>query len=231
MRRLLIANRGEIAVRIVRTCKRLGIRTIGVFSDADARASHVAEADEAYRIGPSPASESYLNIEAILGVARRAGAQAIHPGYGCLVENAADFEDALQAAQRESQASFGDAHVLLERYVRRPRHVEVQILGDLHGHLVHLGERECSIQRRHQKLVEESPSPAVDPERRRRMGEAALQLARAARYANAGTVEFLIDEQDGQFAFLEVNARLQVEHPVTEAVTGLDLVELQLRVA
>ncbi len=148
-----------------------------------------------------------------------------------LVEDAADFQDALQAAQREAQASFGDDHVLLERYVRRPRHVEVQILGDLLGQVIHLGERECSIQRRHQKLVEESPSPAVDSDLRMRMTDAALRLARAAGYANAGTVEFLVDEQAGLFAFLEVNARLQVEHPVTEMVTGLDLVELQLRIA
>jgi 3-methylcrotonyl-CoA carboxylase alpha subunit len=312
---LLVANRGEIAVRIFRTCKRLGIRAIGVYSDADAQALHVAEADEAYRIGPSPASLSYLNVEAILSAARQAGAHAIHPGYGFLAENAdfaqavldaglvwvgppvgamralgdksrakalaeqhgvpllpgyhgADrspnalaeharrigypvlikasrggggrgmrvveapegFDEALQAAKREASASFGDDHVLLERYVRRPRHIEVQIFGDLHGHLIHLGERECSIQRRHQKLIEESPSPGVDASLRGRMTEASLRLARAAGYANAGTVEFLLDD-DGEFAFLEVNARLQVEHPVTEAVTGLDLVELQLRVA
>jgi 3-methylcrotonyl-CoA carboxylase alpha subunit len=313
---LLVANRGEIAVRIVRTCKRLGIRAIGVYSDADAQALHVAEADEAYRIGPAPVSQSYLNVESILRVAQRSGAQAIHPGYGFLAENAdfaqavldaglvwvgppvsamralgdkaqakalaeqhgvpvlpgyhgADqsaetlaaqarhigypvlikasaggggrgmrvveaaehFAEALEAARREALASFGNDRVLLERYVRQPRHVEVQILGDLHGNLIHLGERECSIQRRHQKLIEESPSPAVDASLRARMTDAALRLARAADYASAGTVEFLIDEQNGQFAFLEVNARLQVEHPVTEAVTGLDLVELQLRVA
>jgi 3-methylcrotonyl-CoA carboxylase alpha subunit len=313
---VLVANRGEIAVRIFRTCKRLGIRTIGVFSAADAKALHVAEADEAYCIGPPPASQSYLNVEAILAAAKRANASAIHPGYGFLAENAdfaqavidagrvwvgpqvsamralgdkarakelaeqhgvpllagyhgtdqsataladhagrigypvlikasaggggrgmrvveaaADFGDALDAARREALASFGDDRVLMERYVRRPRHVEVQIFGDLHGHLIHLGERECSIQRRHQKLIEESPSPVVDAGLRARMTDAALRLGRATGYANAGTVEFLIDEQDGRFAFLEVNTRLQVEHPVTEAVTGLDLVELQLRVA
>jgi 3-methylcrotonyl-CoA carboxylase alpha subunit len=312
---LLVANRGEIALRIFHTCQRLGIRAIGVYSDADAQALHVAAADEAHRIGPAPASQSYLNIDAILSAASRAKARAVHPGYGFLAENAefaqavidagliwvgppvsamralgdkarakalakqhgvpllagyhgadqtpdalaeharrigypvlikasaggggrgmrlvedaADFAEAVQAARREARASFGDDHVLLERYVRRPRHVEVQIFGDLHGHLIHLGERECSIQRRHQKLLEESPSPAVDPDLRQRMGDAALQLARAAGYANAGTVEFLLDE-NGQFVFLEVNARLQVEHPVTEAVTGLDMVELQLRVA
>jgi 3-methylcrotonyl-CoA carboxylase alpha subunit len=314
---VLIANRGEIAVRIIATCRRLGVRTIAVYSDADARALHVAEADSAVRLGPAPAAESYLNQQAILDAARASGARAIHPGYGFLSENAAfaqavidqgliwigptpaamravgdkarakalaeqhgvpvlpgyhgddqstqrlraeadrigypvlikasaggggrgmrvveapdAFADALEAARREAMASFGDERVLLERYVRRPRHVEIQVFGDRAGNLVHLGERECSIQRRHQKLVEESPSPAVDAALRARMGEAALRLARAAGYTNAGTVEFLLDSADhGQFAFLEVNARLQVEHPVTEAVTGLDLVELQLRVA
>jgi 3-methylcrotonyl-CoA carboxylase alpha subunit len=312
---VLVANRGEIAVRIFGTCRRMGVRTVAVYSDADAQSAHVAYADQAVRIGPPPASESYLNARAILQAARATRATAIHPGYGFLAENAdfaesvqqsgliwigpppaamralgdkarakalaaeqgvpllegyhgadqlpatlrdhaarigfpvlikasaggggrgmrvvetaQDFDEHLNAAKREALASFGDDRVLLERYVRRPRHVEVQILGDQHGTLVHLGERECSIQRRHQKLIEESPSPAVDGDLRSRMGAAALRLASAAGYANAGTVEFLLDEH-GQFAFLEVNARLQVEHPVTEAVTGLDLVELQLRVA
>jgi 3-methylcrotonyl-CoA carboxylase alpha subunit len=312
---LLVANRGEIAVRIFATCRRLGIRTVAVFSDADAASMHVAAADQALYIGPSPASASYLNMAAILDASRRAQVQAIHPGYGFLsenpdfadavvsagllwvgpppnamraigdkahakalaelndvpilagyhhqdqsldtlrrqaesigypllikasaggggrgmrvVESAALFADSVEAARREALASFGDDRVLLERYVARPRHVEVQIFGDQHGNLVHLGERECSVQRRHQKLIEESPSPVVGPDLRRRMGEAAVRLARAAGYFNAGTVEFLVDEQL-EFAFLEVNARLQVEHPVTELVTGLDLVELQLRVA
>src|SRR5579859_7208223 len=312
---VLVANRGEIAVRIFRTCRRLGLRTIAVYSDADAQALHVAEADEAYWIGPSPVGQSYLSAAAILAAARRAGAQAIHPGYGFLAENAdfaeavvdagflwvgppasamrvlgdkarakllaeqhgvpllpgyhgedqasstlvehaarigypvlikaaaggggrgmrvveraAEFDTALAAARREALSSFGVDRVLLERYVRRPRHVEVQILGDRYGHLIHLGERECSIQRRYQKLIEETPSPGVDADLRGRITEAALRLGRAAGYANAGTVEFLLDEQ-GEFAFLEVNTRLQVEHPVTEAVTGLDLVELQLRIA
>jgi 3-methylcrotonyl-CoA carboxylase alpha subunit len=306
---LLVANRGEIAVRIFRTCRRLGVQTIAVYTSADARALHVVEADEAVSI------DSYLNAAAIIGAAKSTRAAAIHPGYGFLAENpdfahavieadliwvgpppaamrtlgdkahakalaeqhnvpllpgyhgadqspevlqehasrigypvlikasaggggrgmrvveaGHDFHEALQAARREALSSFGDDRVLLERYVRRPRHVEIQILGDQHGHLVHLGERECSIQRRHQKLIEESPSPAVDADLRARMGDAALRLARAAGYTNAGTVEFLL-EGNGQFAFLEVNARLQVEHPVTEAVTGLDLVELQLNVA
>ena len=312
---VLVANRGEIALRVIRTCRRLGIRTIAVYSDADSRAPHVRAADAAVRIGAGPAAESYLVIEAILAAARATGAQAIHPGYGFLAENASfadaviaaglawigpppaamralgdkarakalaeangvpvlpgwhgdaatddelaalaagigfpllvkasaggggrgmrvvrapgELAEALAGARREALAGFGDDRLLLERFVERPRHVEVQILGDAHGTLVHLGERECSVQRRHQKLIEESPSPAVGPVLRASMGEAALRLARAAGYANAGTVEFLLDDT-GAFFFLEVNARLQVEHPVTEAVTGLDLVEQQLRVA
>ncbi len=312
---LLIANRGEIAVRLIRACRRLGIRAIAVYSDADARALHVLEADEAHRLGPAPAAESYLNQAAVLRAARVSGAEAIHPGYGFLAENpgfaqacldaglawvgpppaamrllgdkarakalarragvpllpgshgesqdperlaeaavelgypllikasaggggrgmrvverADQLAAQLEAARREALASFGDGRVLLERYLRRPRHVEVQVLGDRFGHLVHLGERECSIQRRHQKLVEETPSPAVSPALREEMGVAALRLARAAGYASAGTVEFLLDE-DGRFAFLEVNTRLQVEHPVTEAVAGLDLAALQISVA
>jgi 3-methylcrotonyl-CoA carboxylase alpha subunit len=313
---VLVANRGEIAIRVMRTCRRLGLRTVAVFSDADARSLHMLEADDAVHIGGSLAADSYLNQAHVLDAARSSGARAIHPGYGFLSENAAfaqavvdaglvwigpppaamralgdkarakalaeahqvpvlsgyhgddqtlqtlqahadrigyplmikasaggggrgmrvvalptDFALALEAAQREALASFGDDRVLLERYVARPRLVEVQILGDAHGGLIHLGERECSVQRRNQKLIEETPSPAVDGPLRGRMGGAALRLARAAEYRNAGTVEFLLDANDGTFAFLEVNARLQVEHPVTEAVTGLDLVELQLRVA
>ncbi len=312
---VLVANRGEIALRVMRTCGRLGIRAIAVYSDTDWSAPHVRAADEAVRIGAGPAAESYLRVDAILGAAAATGAEAIHPGYGFLSESAAfadacaaaglawigppaaamralgdkarakalaeasgvpvlpgyhgddatdaalrahaggvgypllvkasaggggrgmrvvrepgELDEALAAARREAAASFGDDRLLLERFVARPRHVEVQILGDALGTLVHLGERECSIQRRHQKLIEESPSPAVTDRMRTAMGEAALRLARAADYANAGTVEFLLDE-NGAFFFLEVNARLQVEHPVTEAVTGLDLVEQQLRVA
>ena len=312
---VLVANRGEIALRVMRTCRRLGIRTVAVYSDPDARSPHVRAADVALRIGAGPASESYLRGDAILAAAASAGAEAVHPGYGFLAENAAfaeavvaagltwigpppeamralgdksrakalaeahrvpvlagyhgdvvageelaeraaeigypllvkasaggggrgmrvvrgaaELTEAVAAARREAAAAFGDDRLLLERYLERPRHVEIQVIGDAHGTLVHLGERECSVQRRHQKLIEESPSPAVGPELRARMGEAALRLARAAGYRNAGTVEFLLDET-GAFFFLEVNARLQVEHPVTEAVTGLDLVELQLRVA
>jgi acetyl/propionyl-CoA carboxylase alpha subunit len=312
---VLVANRGEIAIRVIRTCARLGIRTVAVYADPDARAPHVRAADAAVRLGPGPAGESYLRGDLVIEAARSTGAEAIHPGYGFLAENAA-FADAvvvaglawigpppasmralgdkarakalavandvpvlpgfhgeaatdeellgaaaavgypllvkasaggggrgmrlvrgpealpaaIEAARREAAAAFGDDRLLLERYLERPRHVEVQLLGDAFGTLVHLGERECSIQRRHQKLVEESPSPAVTPSLREAMGDAALRLARAAGYANAGTCEFLLDER-GAFFFLEVNARLQVEHPVTEAVTGLDLVEQQLRVA
>ncbi len=314
-RSVLVANRGEIALRVMRTCERLGIRTVAVCSDADRASLHVATADAVVRIGPGPASESYLRGDVIIEAALATGAEAIHPGYGFLAENAdfavaveaagltwigpppdamralgdkaaakalaeandvpvlpgyhgeaasdselatrakdigypllvkasaggggrgmrivraePELREALAAARREAAAAFGDDRLLLERYVERPRHVEVQILGDAHGALVHLGERECSIQRRHQKLIEESPSPAVTRELRAAMGEAALRLARAAGYRNAGTVEFLLDPS-GAFFFLEVNARLQVEHPVTEAVTGLDLVEQQLRVA
>jgi 3-methylcrotonyl-CoA carboxylase alpha subunit len=312
---VLIANRGEIALRVIRTCRRLGIRTVAVCSDADWSAVHARAADEVVRIGPGPAADSYLRGDRIIDAAQATRAEAVHPGYGFLSESAAFAEavqtagltwvgpppaamralgdkgrakalaessgvpvlpgyhgesgddatllaraakvgfpllvkasaggggrgmrvvrdagalpDALAAARREAAASFGDDRVLLERYLERPRHIEVQILGDTFGTLVHLGERECSIQRRHQKLIEESPSPAVTPELRATMGDAAMRLARAAGYANAGTVEFLLDE-GGAFFFLEVNARLQVEHPVTEAVTGLDLVEQQLRVA
>ncbi len=315
IRSVLITNRGEIAIRVMRTCRKLGIRTIAIYSDADRDALHVRHADEAYRVGPPPALESYLNQPAILEIANKSGAEAVHPGYGFLsesadfadavladgliwigpppsamrmlgekapakalaeqlnvpvlpgyhgddqsanhlahraqemgfpllikasaggggrgmrlVESAAEFTDALDSAKREAQSSFGNQHVLLEKYVLRPRHVEVQILGDTHGNVVHLGERECSIQRRHQKLVEESPSPVVDADLRERMGAAAIALARAAGYEGAGTVEFILDDS-GSFYFLELNARLQVEHPVTEMVTGLDLVELQLQVA
>ncbi len=312
---VLIANRGEIAVRVMRTCRALGIRTIAVYSDVDKQGLHVQQASEAHRIGPAPARDSYLNVAAILRAAKESGAQAVHPGYGFLaenadfaqacieaglvwigptpeamralgdkaaakalaerarvpllpgyhgpdqdpdtlaahadevgypllikasaggggrgmrlVENASDFLIELEAAKREALAAFGSNRVLLERYLRRPRHIEVQVIGDQQGKLLHLGERECSIQRRHQKLLEESPAPGVDETFRGELTDAALRLAAEARYTNAGTVEFIIDE-DGAFAFLEVNTRLQVEHPVTEEVNGLDLVELQLRVA
>ena len=318
--KILIANRGEIACRVIRTAKRLGISTVAVYSDADANALHVTLADEAHRIGPAPASESYLRGEAIIAAALASGAQAIHPGYGFLSENAAfaeavaaaglvfigpspsairamglkdaakalmekagvpvvpgyhgasqdptvlaaeaerigypvlikaraggggkgmrrvddprDFADALAGAQREGLASFGDGHCLIETYVARPRHIEVQVFGDNHGNAVHLFERDCSLQRRHQKVIEEAPAPGMTPEMRAAMGEAAVRAAKAIGYSGAGTVEFIVDASDGlrpdRFYFMEMNTRLQVEHPVTEFITGLDLVELQLRVA
>ena len=315
LKKLLVANRGEIAVRVIRACREQGIATVAVFSEADREALHVQMADEAYPIGPPPATESYLKIETLVEVARRAGADAVHPGYGFLAENArfaeacvaagltfvgpppaairamgdktsarkiaremkvpmvpgtlealasddearataakigypvmlkaamggggkgmrlvraeSELAGALRAARSEAGAAFGDTSVYLERAVIEPRHVEIQVLADSHGAIVHLGERECSIQRRHQKLIEESPSPCVDAELRARMGEAACRVARAAGYVNAGTVEFLVDS-DHNFYFLEMNTRLQVEHPVTEMVTGIDLVREQLRVA
>jgi len=314
-KKILIANRGEIAVRVIRACRELGIPSVAVFSDADRAALHVRKADEAYPIGPAPASASYLNFTKILGVAKLSGADAIHPGYGFLSENAkfvqactdagvkfigptaasmemmgsktrarqemekagvplvpgtlkgleslkqaeqvaakvgypvmlkaaaggggkgmrlvhtpADLEPALEAARSEALRAFGDGEVYVEKAIVNPRHIEMQVLADEHGNTVYLGERECSIQRRHQKVLEESPSPIVDPEMRRRMGEVAVRVAKAAGYTNAGTVEFLVD-QDKNFYFLEMNTRLQVEHPVTELITGLDLVHLQIRIA
>jgi len=313
--KILIANRGEIAVRIIRACREMGIRTVAVFSEVDRTALHVLRADEAYAIGPAPATESYLRIDKIIDAARKSGAEAIHPGYGFLAENAglaaaceasgialigpsaasmemmgsktrarqamqaagvpvvpgtasgvADVEEALRLAESygypvmvkaaaggggkglrlvaaaeempsayrdarsEAENAFNDSEVYIEKYIEKPRHIEVQVLGDRHGNLLHLGERECSIQRRHQKVMEECPSPLVDAAMRQRMGEAAVRAARAAGYYNAGTIEFLVDAQRN-FYFLEMNTRLQVEHPVTELVTGLDLVKLQIRIA
>jgi acetyl-CoA carboxylase, biotin carboxylase subunit len=313
-KKVLIANRGEIAVRILRACRELGIRTVAVYSEADRRALHVRYADEAYAIGPAAARDSYLRGDRILEAARGSGAEAIHPGYGFLAENAGfaaacaeagitfvgppasaiaamgdkiearrrmqaagvpvvpgtasdlrdeeilgearrigfplfikaaaggggrgmrlveradELERALGQARREALKAFGDDRVYLERAVPGARHIEIQILADRHGHVIHLGERECSIQRRHQKLVEEAPSPAVDRALRQRMGAIAVRAAEAVDYANAGTVEFLLDQDHG-FYFLEMNTRLQVEHPITEAVTGVDIVKEQLRIA
>ncbi|MEU6808237.1 acetyl-CoA carboxylase biotin carboxylase subunit [Streptomyces sp. NPDC046831] len=314
---VLVANRGEIAVRVIRTLRALGVRSVAVFSDADADARHVREADTAVRIGPAPAAESYLSVERLLEAAARTGAQAVHPGYGFLAENAefaracekaglvfigppadaialmgdkiraketvraagvpvvpgstgsgltddrladaaraigmpvllkpsaggggkgmrlvrdADrLADEIAAARREARASFGDDTLLVERWVDRPRHIEIQVLADGHGNVVHLGERECSLQRRHQKIVEEAPSVLLDEATRAAMGEAAVQAARSCGYRGAGTVEFIVPGGDpSSYYFMEMNTRLQVEHPVTELVTGLDLVEWQLRVA
>ncbi|MFF7367232.1 acetyl/propionyl/methylcrotonyl-CoA carboxylase subunit alpha [Streptomyces tricolor] len=309
---VLVANRGEIAVRVIRTLRSLGVRSVAVFSDADADARHVREADTAVRIGPAPAAESYLSVERLLAAAARTGAQAVHPGYGFLAENAAFaraceeaglvfigppaeaialmgdkiraketvqaagvpvvpggrdpelaeaarrlgapvllkpsaggggkgmrlvrdmtvLEDEIAAARREARASFGDDTLLVERWIDRPRHIEIQVLADGHGNVVHLGERECSLQRRHQKIVEEAPSVLLDDGTRAAMGEAAVQAARSCGYRGAGTVEFIVPGGDpSQYYFMEMNTRLQVEHPVTELVTGLDLVEWQLRVA
>ncbi len=313
-RKVLIANRGEIACRVIATCRRLGIATVAVYSDADVRSLHVERADQAWPIGPAPARDSYLAIDTIIDVARRSGAEAIHPGYGFLSENAdfaeaceaagivfvgppaaairamgskaaakalmeragvplvpgyhgedqrpptlaeaagrigypvlikasaggggkgmrvvahaPDFPEALASAQGEARASFGDDRVLIEKHLTHPRHIEMQVFADTHGDIVHLFERDCSIQRRHQKIVEEAPAPGMDPDRRRAMADAAIAAARAVGYVGAGTVEFIAEND--RFFFMEMNTRLQVEHPVTEMITGLDLVEWQLRVA
>jgi len=312
--KILIANRGEIAVRIIRACQEMGIATVAVYSDADAASLHVSLADEAVYLGGAPAAESYLRGDKILQAAQKLGCDAIHPGYGFLSENAdfadavtaagltfigptgdamramgskiaaraamqsagvpvvpgyqttdsdadlltaaadigfpvlvkasaggggkgmrvvqssAELPNALASARREAQNAFGDDRIYLEKYIVNPRHIEFQIFGDTHGNAIHLFERECSIQRRHQKIIEESPSPFLDDDLRRRMGDAAVAAVRAVGYVNAGTIEFLVDA-DRNFYFLEMNTRLQVEHPVTELVTGVDLVKLQLRVA
>ncbi|MDB4884903.1 MAG: Carbamoyl-phosphate synthase chain ATP-binding protein, partial [Gemmatimonadetes bacterium] len=313
--KVLVANRGEIALRVIRACRELGVRSVAVYSEADAHAPHVREADEAVLLGPAPSSESYLKGDAIIAAAKRTGAQAVHPGYGFLSERewfaravrdaglvwigppaeaiaamgsktaarelairagtpvvpgtttalrdadeAATVADAmgypvllkaaaggggkgmrvvhkrdelagaLASAQREAKNAFGDDAVYVEKYIVGPRHVEIQVLGDQHGTMLHLGERECSVQRRHQKMIEEAPSVAVSPELRARMGAAAVAAAKAAGYVNAGTCEFLLDAT-GDFYFLEMNTRIQVEHPVTELVTGIDLVQWQIRIA
>jgi acetyl-CoA carboxylase, biotin carboxylase subunit len=314
-KKILIANRGEIAVRVIRACREMGIRTVAVYSEVDRKALHVRHADEALAVGPAPSAESYLRIDRVVDAARATDADAIHPGYGFLSENpafarsvaeagitfigpspeamdlvgsktaarslaagaclpvvpgserspesleelqravesigfpvmlkaaaggggkgirlvrsAGQLESAWRNARSEAQNAFGDPTVYVERLIERPRHVEIQVLGDRHGNLVYLGERECSLQRRHQKVMEECPSPAVDEHLRQRMGETAVRIAKLAGYYNAGTVEFLLDAEYN-FYFLEVNARLQVEHPVTEVVTGVDLVKEQIRVA
>ncbi len=313
-KRVLIANRGEIAVRVIRACRELGIETVAVYSDADRSALHVQYADQAYPIGPAPSSESYLVIEKIIGVAKRSGAEAIHPGYGFLSERApfskacseagitfigprpeaieqmgdkvtaraimeeahvpvvpgtdvlGDEDDvvavaeeigfpvmfkasaggggkgmrlvekkeevvsALRGVRSEAKSSFGDDRMYMEKFVEKPRHVEVQVLGDTHGNIIHLYERECSLQRRHQKVIEESPSTAINQDVREQMGKVAVEAARAVNYVGAGTVEFLVDAQQN-FYFLEMNTRIQVEHPITELVTGVDLVKAQIEIA
>jgi len=314
-KKVLIANRGEIALRIIRVCKQLGIKTVAVYSQADRDSLHVRFADEAVCIGPPPARESYLKVPRIIAAAEITGADAIHPGYGFLAENApfaeicttsgikfigptpemisamgdkavaketmrkagvpvvpgsegivrtvdegreaaraigfpviikasaggggrgmrivreeAELETAYRTAQHEAEQGFSNPDVYFEKYIEQPRHVEIQVFGDEHGNVMHFGERDCSVQRRHQKLIEESPSPVVDEELRARMGEAALKGCNAVNYVNAGTIEFLVD-REGNFYFMEMNTRIQVEHPVTEQVTGHDLIKLQLRVA
>jgi acetyl-CoA carboxylase, biotin carboxylase subunit len=314
-KKILIANRGEIAVRIIRACREMGIRSVAVYSDADRASLHVRLADEAYPIGEAPSRASYLVVEKIIGAARFSGCDAIHPGYGFLAENPAlaracadanlkfigpspeamerlgsktaarlmakeigvptvpgtlapvenneellevarktgfpivlkavaggggkgmrmvamesDLDSAWRDASSEAQNAFGDGRMYLEKYLEKPRHIEIQVLGDEHGNIVYLGERECSVQRRHQKVIEECPSPVMTPELRAAMGDAAVKLARAGKYTNAGTVEFLVDA-GRNFYFLEMNTRLQVEHPVTEMVTSLDIVKLQIRIA
>jgi acetyl-CoA carboxylase biotin carboxylase subunit len=314
-KKILIANRGEIALRIIRTCKELGIKTVAVYSEADRYSLHVRFADKAVCIGPGPSKESYLNIPRIIAAAEITNAEAIHPGYGFLAENAMfaeicessgikfigptpdaieamgdkalaketmrkagvpvipgsdgvvetleqareianeigypimlkaaaggggkgmrmvkndeELENAWQTARAEAEAAFGNPAVYIEKFIEKPRHIEIQILADEHGNVIHLGERDCSIQRRHQKLIEESPSPIVTPELREAMGQAAVKGAKSVKYRNAGTIEFLVDK-DGNFYFMEMNTRIQVEHPVTEMVYGIDIVREQIRIA
>lgn len=315
MKKILVANRGEIALRIMQTCKKMGIQTVAVYSEADRKALHVRFADEAVLLGPPPSNQSYLLGDSIIEYAKKLNVDGIHPGYGFLSENAdfakkvseagiqfigpnlhaittmgsklaakaavsnydipmvpgtdkavtdiqeakksaekigfpilikasaggggkgmrlvekaADFEELMNSAVREAESSFGDGSVFIEKFITQPRHIEIQVLGDTHGNIVHLFERECSIQRRHQKVVEEAPSVVLTPELREKMGKAAINVAKSVDYVGAGTVEFLLDEND-QFYFLEMNTRLQVEHPVTEMITGIDLVEQQIKVA
>src|SRR5947209_1655722 len=236
--RILVANRGEIALRVIRACRDLGIEVAVVYSEADRGASYLKLADRAVCIGPGPATESYLRVQRIIAAAESVGADAIHPGYGFLSENA-DFAHICRECKIEfigppeeamRQVGNKDRAKHLAKYVEQPRHIEVQVLADKHGNVVHLFERDCSLQRRHQKLVEESPAPNLPDRTRRDICDAAVRLVKAASYYNAGTCEFLLDK-DNNFFFIEVNARIQVEHPVTELVTGIDLIREQIRVA
>src|SRR5437588_192975 len=228
--KVLIANRGEIAVRIIRACEELGIATVAVYSELDRDAPHVKRADEAFLLGPGPASESYLVIDKLIDAVKRSGAEAVHPGYGFLVAlEESKLKDAFEGAAREGEKFFGDSTVYLERYLPDPRHVEVQVLADTHGNVIHLGERDCSLQRRHQKLIEEAPAPAVDEALRAKIGTIATEAAAAVNYTGAGTIEGLL--QEGEYFFLEMNTRVQVEHCVTEMVTGIDIVKEGIRVA
>src|SRR3989442_1045843 len=220
-KRVLVANRGEIAVRVMRACRELGIESVAVYSEPDRSALHVRQADHAYPIGPAAAADSYLRIDKLIVVAKASGAEAVHPGYGFPSE---------RAARSEARSAFGDDRVYIEKAIVRPRHIEVQVLGDTQGHVVHLYERECSIQRRHQKVIEESPSTALDEATRMEMGRVAVAAAKAVDYVGAGTIEVLVD-QERRFHFLEMNTRIQVEHPITDAVTGVDLVKAQIEIA
>src|SRR2546430_287063 len=238
IKRVLVANRGEIALRIIRACHEEGMEAVAVYSEVDRLSPHVRAADAAVALGPAPAAESYLDAAKLVAAARHSGCQALHPGYGFLSERApfaeavteAELESAFEAAQSEALKAFGAGEVYLEKYLERPRHIEIQVLADSFGRVVSLGERECSIQRRHQKLIEEAPSLAVTPALRRRLSDAATAAAGAVGYLSAGTIEFLL-APSGEFYFLEMNTRLQVEHPVTELVYGVDIVREQLRVA
>src|SRR5512136_104900 len=277
-KKVLIANRGEIAVRIIKACQEMGIRTVAVYSEVDKHAPHVQIADESINLGDPTPSESYLNIAKIIENATKVHAEAIHPGYGFLAENPdfakacgdsgitfigptpevirlmgdkieakkttaggggkgmrivvneRELEQSIESAKRESKSAFGNDSVFLEQYIDKPRHIEFQILADQHGHVIHLFKRECSIQRRHQKIIEETPSPVMTPTLRKEMGDAAVAAATAVGYTNAGTIEFMVDGNQN-FYFMEMNTRLQVEHPITEATTGIDLVKWQLRIA
>src|SRR5207249_3572451 len=226
-KKILIANRGEIAVRVIRACRELGAATVAVYSEADREALHVRMADEAFCVGPPPSRESYLVAEKLIDVAKRTGAEAIHPGYGFLSERAHFAKACARAGRREGKRAFGGDRIYVERFVGSPRHGEVQVLGDKQGNVVRVYERECSSQRRHQQVIDESPSPALDAKTREAMGKVAVQAAKAVDYVGAGTIEFLIDSKRN-FYFLEMNTRIQVEHPITEMVTGVDLVRTQI---